>query len=156
VSSSPPCARQQDIHQAATQDEIRVSITFFPTLVAGPLQLSFLLHHSARALGQQHPTDTSRLHAAAIHTPFLRRFSFSFVTCTLSIQSPSPASPRSPYYCIHNIASRQSSAHVFKTAILLVEEGIASDDQFLQSIPSLLLSFALPARPFVSPLPAAL
>jgi hypothetical protein len=117
---------------------------------------STFLSLTPRALGQQHPTDTSRLHAAAIHTPFLHRFSFSFITCTLSIQSPSPASPRSPYYCIHNIASRQSSAHVFKTAILLVEEGIASDDQFLQSILSLLLSFALPARPFVSPLPAAL
>ena len=149
-----PCARQQDILQGATQDERRVSITFLPILLAGPLQLSFLLHHSARALGQQHPTDTSRLHAAAIHTPFLCRFSFSFVTYTLSIQSPSPPSPRLP--TIHNIAIRQSSVHVFKTTILLVEEGISSDGQFLQSIPSLLLSFALPTRPFVSPLPAAL
>jgi hypothetical protein len=74
---------------------------------------------------------------------------------TPSLFNPHYRHPRG-HPTIHNIASRQSSAHVFKTALLLVEDGIASDDQFLQSIPSLLLSFALPARPFVSPLPAAI
>src|SRR5580658_3725756 len=73
TSSSPPCARQQDILQATTQGEIPVLIEVV-TLSSSLLQLYFLLHRSAHALGQQHPTDTSHLYAVAVHPPFLRSF----------------------------------------------------------------------------------
>ncbi|KAI0266324.1 hypothetical protein BGY98DRAFT_1030159, partial [Russula aff. rugulosa BPL654] len=67
---SPPRARQQDIPQAAAQDEIRVPFTFLPPLVASPLQLSFLLRLLTRLLGQHLPTQTP---PCSSHTPpFLR------------------------------------------------------------------------------------
>jgi hypothetical protein len=48
-----------------------------------------------------------------------------FPSCTYiySIQSPSSAPPRSPLLYKHR-TSRQGSTHVYKTALLLVEEGI--------------------------------
>ena len=89
-------ARQQDILQAAAQDEIRVPITFLPALVASPLQLSFLLHLSTRLLGQRLLTRTVTMQQP--HTSFSTYYSLSFVACTPFCLISIAGTPRSPYH----------------------------------------------------------
>jgi hypothetical protein len=96
VSSSPPRARQQDIPQAAAQDEIRVPITFLPALVASPLLFNFPFSYTFGLIFLDNAYQP-KPPPCSTHTPsFSTYHSLSFAVCTLSVQSTSPAPPGRP------------------------------------------------------------
>ena len=111
-------APQQD---CCDKDKYRlcVQITLLPAVTA-----SFLLYLLSRALGQRLPTP-SRCHAAA-HTHSMRTFFSECFILALPIQSPLLAPARSPLL-YRTYTWPTGSTHVYMTALLLVEEGINSD-----------------------------
>lgn len=120
MSFSPPSARQKNIRQAATQDDIPVSITF-------NLLFSVLFNPSSRAIGQRLPTQSR--YRARRYALFSYAFTPSFVAHTLSIQSPSPTPLRSP--SIQSLDLAESCTYV-------------CEDGLIQSSSVFLFSFVFP------------
>ena len=127
--------------RAVTQDNLRVPITVHFVFTASFLHVSFLFHLSSRALKQCLPTPR-HYHAAVVRSlicPFLVFPFYAYISYSITITG----TPRGRRYDTKLRHRRQASTHVYKIALLLVEEGIESNRLIFPSFLSSLLSRVL-------------